>query len=396
DSCHYNCHHINGIQIKNTSKDLRTRYNQLKNGACGNKTEVSIDQETDNSFFRKEAIKLIRASPSEFENFPYEFKNDKQIVEEVIKHDGYYFQYASDELKNDKVFVLRILKLEGEYLDEYPYGFILENIGDNLRKDEDFLLEVLNAPKGTVGGRKEVFQYISDKYKKNKSFILDLIKKGHITLDEIDDVFLNDRDIVLEYVKKDQVLWSSDKLGNISKVLKDDIEIFTYVSKSLNPGHIKYASERIRDDGSLAQNTLIHGGVNKSSCVLQVLSSRLRDNKSLIISFIEKDPISFQYASSVLRGDKELAIIAIEKDWRNIEYISEKLKDDAEILLKASYQETKKIGSTLCYEGYNFNNAVKHMSKKFNKMTYDDVKALCWKPEDSYAGLALFVYKIFH
>lgn len=396
NSCHYDCHHINWIQIKNTSRDLLTRYNQLKSNFSDSWKKTTIEQENGNNFFREETLKSIKKDPSVLEKLPYTLRNDRQIVFEAIKYDGYYFRYASEELRNDKTFVLKLLENEGQYLEEYPFGFVLESLWNNLLKDELFLLELLESQDIRVSWRYILFSFLSDKYKNDKIFLLRLLKKGYISLNDIWNQFLSDRDIILEYVKNDDISWSWNRLSEISEELKNDIEIFTYVAKSLNPHHIRYASEEIKNNKEIALFALSKGWLFKTSQTISVLWDKIKDDNEIIYDVINKDPISFKHASERIRWEKQIALYAIDKDWKNIEYIAENLKDDAEILLEASYSKIKKIWTHLYYEWYNFDNAVKYMSTKFQKMTYWDVKKSLWNQEDNYWGLAWYIYKLFH
>jgi len=327
NTCHHKCHYINWYQIKNTEKDLKTRYNELISVFW----IPSCNKEIDNSFFRNEALKTIWKDPW--------------------------------------------------LLEEFPYWFLLDNLWEKIKKDKKFMLELLMY--WPYSWRQNLFDYIPNKYKTNREFILELAKKWYFILDKIWKEFLSDREIILEFVKNSNS-FHFDFLSEISDILKNDREIFTFVAKSTNSGYIKYASEEIRSDKKIALQAICSWWY-----VLECLSDDLKNDKEIVVKAIDKNPFSFKFVSDLLKWDKSLALYAINKNRKNIEYISDKLKDDPEILLCAA-------SIKWYYEGYNFCNAVKFMSKRFHHITYENLKKNLWKPEDSYWGISLFIYKLFH
>ena len=63
-----------------------------------------------------------------------------------------------------------------------------------------------------------------------------------------------------------------------------------------------------------------------------------RDERSLVLCAVGRDPNLYRYASAELRKDRAWVLDVIRQDWRALEHTSEVLKGDREIVLSAVNQ----------------------------------------------------------
>ena len=85
-------------------------------------------------------IKCVRVNPRIIQYIPG-YCNDREIIKEAVKKDGYALQYALDDLVNDKDFVLEMVRI-----DNNAYLFI----GEDLIYDRDIALEAIKSSNGII------------------------------------------------------------------------------------------------------------------------------------------------------------------------------------------------------------------------------------------------------
>ena len=88
-------------------------------------------------------------------------RNDKEVVREAIKQNGYTIRYASEELKNDKEVVLEAVKQNGKAL---LYA------SKELRNDKEVVLEAVRQDG-------EALNYASKELKNDKEVVLEAVKQ---------------------------------------------------------------------------------------------------------------------------------------------------------------------------------------------------------------------------
>ena len=85
-------------------------------------------------------IKCVRINPNVLKYLPG-YINDKEIIKEAVKKNGYALQYAVDDLVNDKEFVLEMIKID--------YNAYLFR-GEDLESDRDITLEAIKSSNGIM------------------------------------------------------------------------------------------------------------------------------------------------------------------------------------------------------------------------------------------------------
>ncbi|MBR3162320.1 MAG: DUF4116 domain-containing protein [Bacilli bacterium] len=115
-----------------------------------------------------------------------EQRKDKEVVLAAVKKYNDSFTYAADELKKDKDFILQLSR-------EYNIKFSLYSIDNSLAKDEEILLSIIKDYRNS--------DFIDQKFKKDKDFILKAIKVKPLFIREIDKSLLNDKEFMAEVEK---------------------------------------------------------------------------------------------------------------------------------------------------------------------------------------------------
>ena len=167
-------------------------------------------------------------------------------------------------------------------------GVSPEYVSEKLWDDRDFILSLLNTPRGSIT-------------------ILDFLKFASKRLRD-------DKEVVLKAVEYKSFFTS---LKYASKRLRDDKEI---VLKAVDnyPSNIRFASERLRADKEIvliAIDDLTGDGFY--GCNIQFASMELRDDKKIVMIAIKNDQScsAFSFASKRLRADKEVFLAAINAYW---------------------------------------------------------------------------------
>mmetsp|Transcript_68831 Transcript_68831/g.222446 ORF Transcript_68831/g.222446 Transcript_68831/m.222446 type:complete len:895 (+) Transcript_68831:80-2764(+) len=142
-----------------------------------------------------------------------ELAADRELVLEAVKHSGAALQDAGPDLREDREFVLQAVLANGEALTSAApsyrgdrglileaakkgCGSALQGATQDLRRDSDFVLEVLrHAP--------ESFQHVAEELRESRDFALAAAKQSGLTLKYMSRAFRADRQIVATAVGQD-------------------------------------------------------------------------------------------------------------------------------------------------------------------------------------------------
>lgn len=204
--------------------------------------------------------------------------NNPHIVKEAIKLDGLALQYASENLKNDPDIVLLAIQ---------------ENM--------------------------EAFNFASNELKNNKEFLLKVIEKEPYCLQDIDEKFLGDEDIIYNAIvsSKNPIFFnlaSQELQSNVNFILK-------LVKKG--ESILKHLPEYWFDN-EIITLTAVHS----SNTALQYFPDKIKNNVTEMLKYININHENIQYASKDLLDNKEFITLAIARNGLTIRYASERLKDD--------------------------------------------------------------------
>ncbi|EFC37181.1 predicted protein [Naegleria gruberi] len=133
---------------------------------------------------------------------PNYYKNDKELVLEVIKKFRPSIQQADELIRNDKKFILETVKQKGT---------ALEYVSEDFKNDPDII-------KAAVGNNVHALTYVDESWKKDRDFVLQLVEIDGAALEYVDPKFQKDREIVKIALQNDGfVLFSLDSSLQMDK-----------------------------------------------------------------------------------------------------------------------------------------------------------------------------------
>ena len=187
---------------------------------------------------------------------------------------------------------------------------------------------------------------ITEENKRNKEFMLEMVKQnGYFLMYASDDLkddfdlvkaainndafslryaskrFLEDKKIVLEAIQKCGSLYP-----NLDLKLRSDFDILFYALDSYNLA-LYYTSEELKDNFIICKKAASKYGMSIAN-----ISHRLRDNKEIIYTATKNIPYSFFYASYELKNNKDFVISCINLNSNIYNYIGNTLKLDNDII----------------------------------------------------------------
>jgi len=157
-------------------------------------------------------------------------KNDKDIVLEAIKNNGYSLEYASDRLKNDREIVLEAIKTD---------FWALKYASDTLKNDKEIVLEAIKNGNS--------LQYASNTLKNDKEIVLEAIKNNGYFLEYASDTLKNDREIVLKSIRKRKGYKTYSSFIYAGDILKHD-KAFLKEEKKKDPDVFNFIDEEYKKD----------------------------------------------------------------------------------------------------------------------------------------------------
>ena len=225
--------------------------------------------------------------------------------------------------------------------------FILEDSGSryNEKHDLNIVKSELKNKNDNEDHAKEVLKkhaygikYISDRLKKNKNFIIELLKLDTFYVDEEDmqsigDSLKDDKEVMELVLTKNFALYKT-----ISSNLKKDKVFFkkvlkTHFEKAQFPS-LPFADldESFRNDKAIVIN-ILNGLIEKNSYFhdSHSLGSNLKKDKEIAKKILQLEG-NLEDFDKVVTSDKDIALIALKNDPINYKYLSENLKSDPEIL----------------------------------------------------------------
>lgn len=183
------------------------------------------------------------------------------------------------------------------------------------------------------------FKFLPKKYKSDKLFVLNLMKKINIT---------NNKSNILKYC---------------SKELKDDIDIVKE-AVFFDPISFKFASKNLKKNKDLFLEA-VKSGLE----TIKFIDKKLKDDIDVVKEIIKNSPWNIKFLSKKLRENEDMMLFALSREHLNSNpcyvFISDKLKNDKNFIKKAlsvnaTYvyeyiNEEFKNDEDLCFEALKFN-----------------------------------------
>ena len=235
-----------------------------------------------------------------------EVKNNTKVIESYLKKSSYAIKHIDKNHKNYHKYLLACLKVSGE---------LITSLDKKYLNDEN-LVKVASETFPEIIQKK-----INSKFKKDKLFVKNALKKDPENIKYADEKLRNDKKFVQEYlIKKPQIL---KYLGNN---LKKDKQLFDF-----------FINKKFRTLTNLSSS-------NKD--FLQYFDIKLRHNPKtikLLIKKCGKTNVSYTSLNSITKNvceylnktkDKEMISYALENSAYYYDGLSKNLKSNKKLILK--------------------------------------------------------------
>lgn len=198
------------ITIRNLYREFKAEVIEIfeSKEKISNNGKINIIAESDEKITDpQEVIKRVRYNLSNLLLACDELRNDRNLINKILNNKSIMSKYKNDEfaileyigdgLKKDKFFAKSLMKpnIKGKH----TYR-ILKYFDLNLLEDEELIFYALECE---YSGETNVYEYIGEGLKHNKSFLLKLIKKRYNYYSLLDDDIKNDYNFNYEIVLQD-------------------------------------------------------------------------------------------------------------------------------------------------------------------------------------------------
>lgn len=262
-----------------------------------------------------------------FKELRLEIWSNKDIVLEIVKHNGNYLKYVDKKLKRDKDIVYEALSN-----DNRDYEDIFDYVDEELKSDKEFISKLIEE------GCETIYPYINEDLKKDRDYTLKLLKLNNYLFRHLDDNYKRDDEMIKEGLKD---------LDNIEYIenLTDDmiIEMFKNnkeeIVKQIKKGYrLKKIKERLEDKELVIK--LIKDGID----IYKHLGKILKNDKDIIkysMICLKKTSNKYKYINDLIENKYEYNY---DKIIKNFKYILE-MDNKVEIINKLIEEDIKRIKS---------------------------------------------------
>lgn len=267
---------------------------------------------------------------------------DPDFMQLLIKHDGYFFKFASHELQHNRDFVKMAVGELGILFNdslEAKYGCPFEYVPEVFRDDEEVVTIAISEDPNAL-------QFASERLKSSREFILEAIGINPYNLIHASHDLLNDKILIrdalsgsagwLVYAIYDPEckrlfcdegrLYGNEIFEHLNDDLKADREFILEMVKLRG-----FAFINIREDLK-NDREIILAALSNSGAIIEYLSPEFQDDEEIVISALKKSGYFIRYASDRLKSNKDIVLLAIKNDPKSIEYAATEFLDDTEII----------------------------------------------------------------
>lgn len=222
------------------------------------------------------------------------YKENKQIILAAVKRQPWLFKYIHESLQCDKEVVLATLNSidHNDHPSERMYTIIdiLKLTSDALRKDKEVALTAIEI-------HPNAFHFIAKELKLERDLVLKAVnsKRGTFTLNNLDESFVKDREIVLAAVQK-----KGSNLG-YAPAFKKDKEIVRAAVKN-EPSAIRFSD--LKDD-----RDIVLAAVERRGDLLR-LTPKFQNDREVVLAAIRNNGVALQFSSFM--DDKQMVLIALQ------------------------------------------------------------------------------------
>mmetsp|Transcript_83104 Transcript_83104/g.173967 ORF Transcript_83104/g.173967 Transcript_83104/m.173967 type:complete len:557 (+) Transcript_83104:95-1765(+) len=231
-----------------------------------------------------------------------ELRNDKDIMLELVRHNGVAWYYASEELCANKEVMLEAVKHNWAALGQASL---------QLRDDKGVVLQ-------SVKSDWRSYRDASDRLQEDREILIEALKQDGQALHDAGSNLQADRELVLMAVKNDHDSENHRKAMGIdaheaflharaitgSTCYRDWMELYERQYNRPCPA-LASASEALRADRELVLAAL---EVNWEA--LEGAADHLQADRDIVIDAVKQSALALQFASEELRADKDVRLIA--------------------------------------------------------------------------------------
>jgi serine/threonine protein kinase len=269
---------------------------------------LSIDHSIDYSDNKKVVSQLVKLDGYELEFACKSLQNNKEIVLLAVSENGNALTFASKKLQANKEVVLKAVQND---------GIALQFASKLLKKDD----QIVNA---AVASNGMALQFLNKKYRENEEIVKKAVESDGLALKFASPQFKSNHKIVsiavnqngLAYRYADRELQLNKKIA--MNAFKND------------PVAIKYAPSSIKKDKEIVLQIVSIDGLT-----LEYVHSDLKKDKDVVMAAVKENGIALDYAAKPMRDDKEIVIEAIKSVPDSLRSASERLANDRDIALAA-------------------------------------------------------------
>lgn len=292
-------------------------------------------------------IQLVSENGLELENLDSVFQNNKNVVLAAVRQNGRALAFAHPRLQNDNEVVREALK------DEEDTDFIIEHAGENFKNHREALLELIRTNEMAIG-------YGNDELVEDKAFILDAIDANPMVIQLLDESLKNDKEIVTRALMAMSLLGQNPAI--LLQFVGDQLRSFAkaYIRVLINPLHLNHLDELFKNDRDIVLAAVQRNGLallyaplalkndrdivlialQRNALALRYASLPLKNDINIVLAAVQRNGLAFQYASKALRSDKRVALEAVQRNGLALQYASEALRNDKEVVLAAVNQNS--------------------------------------------------------
>jgi hypothetical protein len=228
------------------------------------------------------------------------FKDDFEIVKIAIQTNPENFKHASPRIANNPDLNLELIAINPAIL-----GFV----SDSFLRETGNIIRVIHV----LGAKHEIWQYLS--------------------IQKLDCFCLNIQDILKESIQVNPLNFRYVSLLELRKdlrMLRNDLDVVLSAVSRCGQ-QLKYASTDMRDNYDVV---LAAVRANDGDSILSFASERMRNERAIVQSAIEKNGLDLQYASNLLKSDFEMCLKAVSNNYKSFAHVSLSLRNNDEFVLE--------------------------------------------------------------
>ncbi len=202
---------------------------------------------------------------------------------------------------------------------------VLDHIPQDIKDYDECILHALSC--GKVDKK-----YLPPDWSKNPRIAKVMMSQNGMALEDADESFKQDKEIVLAAVKQ-----NGEALKYASESLQKDKEIVLAAVKQKGWA-LLYASESLKKDKEIVLTAIRqYGGA------LKHVDESFKEDKDIVLTAVKQYGLALQYASESFIKDKEIVLTAIRRHGRALKYADKRFKADKDIVMAAVQKNGKAI-----------------------------------------------------